>query len=196
MEIIARNSGSISLLCSAAGNPSPTVSWYRDGVKLTTTQGSDAGLGETWAKLFLPCVNSEDSGVYECVGEAVGQQISAETKLDVVGHPHFGCLPRGAGGSAPKILGWYNTVMVQSDRTAVLPCRVNDKAGKVQVLWRDSAGQPIEEDDNMQVKGTDLVITRVRWAHMGRYTCTVQNGFGVDMISTFVYPLAPAMNLV
>ena len=43
-----------------------------------------------------------------------------------------------------------------------------DKAGKVQVLWRDSAGQPIEEDDNMQVKGTDLVITRVRWAHMGR----------------------------
>ncbi len=25
-----------------------------------------------------------------------------------------------------------------------------------------------------------------------RFTCTVQNGFGVDMISTFLYPLAPS----
>ena len=25
-----------------------------------------------------------------------------------------------------------------------------------------------------------------------RFTCTAQNGFGVDMVSTFLYPLAPA----
>ena len=25
-----------------------------------------------------------------------------------------------------------------------------------------------------------------------RFTCTAHNGFGVDMISTFLYPLAPA----
>ena len=25
-----------------------------------------------------------------------------------------------------------------------------------------------------------------------RFTCTAQNGFGVDMVSSFLYPLAPA----
>jgi len=112
----------------------------------------------------------------------------------VVGHPHFGCLPRGAGGSPPKISGWYNTIMIQSGRTAHLPCNINDKAGKVQVMWRDNTGAPIEESENMLVKGTDLYISGVSWSHMGRYTCTAQNGFGVDMVSTFVYPLAPAMS--
>merc|ERR1711874_133210 len=28
--------------------------------------------------------------------------------------------------------------------------------------------------------GTDLVITGANWADMGRFTCTAQNGFGVD----------------
>jgi len=35
-------------------------------------------------------------------------------------------------------------------------------------------------------------ISEASWADMGRFTCTVQNGFGVDMVSSFLYPLAPA----
>ena len=27
---------------------------------------------------------------------------------------------------------------------------------------------------------------------ISRFTCTAHNGFGVDMVSTFLYPLAPA----
>eukprot|EP00088_Acartia_fossae_P052809 TRINITY_DN5983_c0_g1_i1.p1 TRINITY_DN5983_c0_g1~~TRINITY_DN5983_c0_g1_i1.p1 ORF type:complete len:236 (+),score=75.83 TRINITY_DN5983_c0_g1_i1:41-748(+) len=192
MEIVARNSGSITLLCSAAGNPTPSVAWFKDGVQLTSAQGTEEGLGETWAKLYLPCVNSEDAGVYECVAEAVGQQVTATTKVDVVGHPHFGCLPRGAGGRAPKVAGWFNTIMVQSGKSVRLPCHVDEKAGKVNIVWRDNAGNAISDSETLKVKGNDLVISGVTWSHMGRYTCTAQNGFGVDMVSTFVYPLAPS----
>jgi hypothetical protein len=32
----------------------------------------------------------------------------------------------------------------------------------------------------------------IKYSSSFRFTCTVQNGFGVDMISTFLYPLAPS----
>merc|ERR1712064_3307 len=70
MALVARSSGSITLTCSAIGNPSPAVSWYRDGVRLAGVQGRQGGLGEAWAKLNLPCITSEDAGLYECVAEA------------------------------------------------------------------------------------------------------------------------------
>merc|ERR1719167_538378 len=118
MSVIARSSGSLSLTCSCAGNPTPQVAWFKDGVKLSGTEGSPGGLGESWAGLNVPCLTGEHAGVYQCVGEAAGRQVSTSTKVDVVGHSHAavgggggaGCLPRGHGvGGAPKISGWYNT---------------------------------------------------------------------------------------
>ena len=50
----------------------------------------------------------------------------------------------------------------------------------------------MKNEGRYKTDGTDLVITGANWADMGRFTCTAQNGFGVDMISSFLYPLAPA----
>ena len=50
----------------------------------------------------------------------------------------------------------------------------------------------VKNEGRYKTDGTDLVITGANWADMGRFTCTAQNGFGVDMISSFLYPLAPA----
>merc|ERR1712198_82599 len=190
MALVARNSGSVTLTCSAAGNPTPAVAWYKDGVKVSGTQGSQGGLGETWSKLSLSCISADDAGIYECVGESAGRQVSSSTKVEVVGHPHSGCLPRGHGGSAPKITGWYNTIMLQSGKSARLACNIDESVGKVNVIWRDGMGKQVQESETVRIKGTDLIISDVNWSHMGRFTCTTQNGFGVDMISTFLYPLA------
>merc|ERR1712064_197020 len=102
---------------------------------------------------------------------------------EVVGHPHSGCLPRGQGGSGPKIGGWYNTLMIQSGKSVRSTCNVDESSGKV-----------VEESETVHFKGTDLIISDVSWSHMGRFTCTAQNGFGVDMVSTFLYPLVPAIS--
>jgi len=193
MAVVARSSGGVTLTCSVAGNPTPAVAWYKDGVQLAGTQGSPGGLGETWAKLNLPCVTPEDAGVYECTGEGGGRTVTTSTKIEVIGHPHSGCLPRGRGGAPPKISGWYSTVMIQSGESVRLACNVQGVAGKVSVVWRDGMGKQVKESQDTKIKGTDLVISGVSWAHMGRFTCTAHNGFGVDMISTFLYPLAPAL---
>jgi hypothetical protein len=69
---------------------------------------------------------------------------------------------------------------------------VQDSAEKHSVIWRNAAGEEVEEEGRFKLQGTDLLISQASWADMGRFTCTAQNGFGVDMVSSFLYPLAPA----
>jgi hypothetical protein len=83
------------------------------------------GLGETWAKLHIPCVSESDAGVYECRGVAAGQEVVVATKVEVVGHtPHSGCLHTDRQGAGPTITGWFSTVMIQSGDTARLVCNL------------------------------------------------------------------------
>ena len=86
-------------------------------------------MGETYAKLHLPCMSEADAGVYECHGVAAGQEVVVATKVEVVGHaPHSGCLPRDRQGAGPTITGWFSTVMIQSGETARLVCNLEVKA--------------------------------------------------------------------
>jgi len=191
--VAARTSGSLTLACSVTGSPTPTVAWYKGGKRLAGTTASPGGLGETWARLHLACLSEDDAGEYECKGEASGRHVSITTQLNVVHHaPHTGCRPRDRSGGPPTITGWHSTVMVNSGETARLSCSVQDSAEKHSVIWRNAAGEEVEEEGRFKLQGTDLLISQASWADMGRFTCTAQNGFGVDMVSSFLYPLAPA----
>ena len=46
---------------------------------------------------------------------------------------------------------------------------LQEKAGKVNIVWRDNAGNAISDSETLKVKGNDLVISGVTWSHMGRY---------------------------
>jgi|ERR1711874_27470 len=189
--IAARSSGSLTLTCSVTGSPTPNTAWYKEGKRMSGTEVTPGGLGETFAKLSLPCITEEDAGVYECRGAASGQEVVVATKVEVVGHaPHSGCLPREKHNAGPTITGWFSTVMIQSGETARLACSL-EGGGKKSVVWRDAAGNIVRSEGRYKTDGTDLVITGANWADMGRFTCTAQNGFGVDMVSSFLYPLAP-----
>eukprot|EP00092_Neocalanus_flemingeri_P003280 GFUD01003511.1.p1 GENE.GFUD01003511.1~~GFUD01003511.1.p1 ORF type:complete len:233 (+),score=60.77 GFUD01003511.1:27-725(+) len=191
--VAARSSGSLTLTCSVTGSPTPTTAWYKEGKRLSGIQISPGGLGETYAKLHLPCISEGDAGVYECRGGADGKEVVVATKVEVVGHsPHSGCLPKARQGAGPTITGWFSTVMIQSGETARLVCNLEDDGGKKSVIWRDAAGSVIKHEGRYKMDGTDLLISQANWADMGRFTCTAQNGFGVDMVSSFLYPLAPA----
>merc|ERR550532_3424718 len=112
--------------------------------------------------------------------QASGRHVSITTQLNVVHHsPHTGCRPRDRSGGPPTITGWHSTVMVNSGETARLSCSVQDSAEKHSVIWRNAAGEEVEEEGRFKLQGTDLLISQASWADMGRFTCTAQNGFGV-----------------
>jgi len=191
-HVTARVSGSLTITCSATGSPTPVTAWYKNGHKVAGSDASPGGLGESVAKLVLSCISEDDAGLYECRSHAGGQEVVVGTKVEVVGHkPLSACVPRSLQGSAPAITGWFSTVMIQSGDTAKLPCHVEGDSGGHSVIWRDADGSPISASGRYRLDGTDLVINDASWADMGRFTCTAQNGFGVDMVSTFLYPLAP-----
>jgi hypothetical protein len=43
---------------------------------------SPGGLGETWARVMLPCLAEEDAGLYECRAEGGGKHTSVSTKVN------------------------------------------------------------------------------------------------------------------
>ena len=82
-----RRSGELTLTCSATGSPAPSVAWYKDNLFVAhleedqDTSLEETSLGETVAKLTLPCISAKDVGQYECRASAGRQQISAVTQV-------------------------------------------------------------------------------------------------------------------
>ena len=86
-RVDVRASGDLTLTCSATGSPAPRVAWYKDDLfvaHLEEDQDQDKvenSLGETVARLTLPCMSAKDVGQYECRASAGRQQISAVTQV-------------------------------------------------------------------------------------------------------------------
>ena len=84
---------------------------------------SPGGLGETWAKLNIPCVREVDAGKYECRGESSGQKVVAATIVEVQRNKQKSrCLAKDRHDAGPTITGWFSTIMVQSGESVRLVC--------------------------------------------------------------------------
>jgi len=189
-RVDVRDTGEVVLTCSATGSPAPVVAWYKDGlfayheVDEDLVEVGSSSLGETVARLRLPCISAKDAGKYECRAIAGKQQVSAVTEVNVVAWEANLCSERGT----PEISVWRPTVMVEMGASVTLPCRANMAD---MVTWTDSTGEDVGNNGRIHVSDSgDLVITRVTWSDMGQYTCTVTNTAGRDAIQTFLYPLA------
>ena len=61
-----------TLMCTAAGSPTPTISWYRNGERVLTGEGDHTVVLPGGALFFLRTVEnhrSRDSGEYVCRAE-------------------------------------------------------------------------------------------------------------------------------
>lgn len=190
-----REGGNVVLLCSATGSPAPRLAWYKDSLFVShldwSVEEDVSSIGETVAKLTIPCLTNKHEGVYECRARAGEHEVSTTTILKVV--PNDGeaagvCVDNGR----PSISLWKETLLVEEGDTAVLPCRVENDVSGHQVLWRNSDGAAAQGNDvriSVQPNG-DLVIRELRFSDMGQYMCTVTGSGGSDTIHTFLYPLA------
>lgn len=100
----ARQHGSTTLQCSAAGSPAPSLAWYKNGEPVIKVpeivfypghgtnqigetgqaQGLDKSLGVAIAKLELECISEEDAGFYECVASQGQTTETVGTEVHVV----------------------------------------------------------------------------------------------------------------
>ena len=72
----------MTLTCNATGNPTPTISWTRNGSPLDNS--SRIGFSDGKKKLTITDVRRTDSKEYRCVAEnSVGNVTSNAAKLDV-----------------------------------------------------------------------------------------------------------------
>jgi len=214
-RVDVRASGEVLLSCSATGSPAPALAWYKDGLFTPHLEleelDAGASLGETVARLRLPCLTELQAGTYECRARAGRQELSVVTEVRVVDWQQ-GDLCSEAG--SPEVGVWSPTLMVEEGRTAVLRCRAMQGGleDKVETVWTNEDGEVLgkemlaaeeeeEDDSEKKVKKTvkhrltatgDLVVEEVSFADMGTYTCSLKNLMGSDSASTFLYPLAPS----
>jgi len=193
-----RRGGQLELTCSAAGSPAPTVAWYKNGLFVyhepdpSLTSSSNSSLGETIAKLRLPCISETDAGLYECRAVSGKLQESHVTTVKVVNTNYNDdddddtvC----SDNSDTDISMWRPTIMTTIGDTVVLPCRVSSPGTSVNIKW-SREGDDMTSD---HVTDTgDLVISHVAWSHMGQYTCTVTNMLTArtSSVTSFLYPMA------
>jgi Down syndrome cell adhesion molecule len=114
---------SVSLKCSASGNPTPQIAWLLDGFQLSTkneriligqyvtisgmnnaqrektTHGEknnfhfNSYLGEVISHVNITAVKNEDGGEYECIAQSRAGQASHSARLNIYGLPYIRPMP-------------------------------------------------------------------------------------------------------
>nr|XP_050851568.1 cell adhesion molecule Dscam2-like isoform X6 [Vespula vulgaris] len=155
---------SVSLKCSAAGNPTPQISWLLDGFPLPQNDRLLIGqyvtvYGDVISHVNITSVKPEDGGEYECTASSRAGDSKHSARLNIYGLPYVRPM---------------STVSAVAGKQLYIKCPV--------------AGYPIEsivwEKGNVRLptnmrqrvaNGTLFIDTVQRAADQGIYTCTARN---------------------
>lgn len=81
---------SVSLKCSAAGNPTPQISWLLDGFELPQNDRLLIGqyvtvYGDVISHVNITTVKAEDGGEYECIASSRAGKSRHSARLNIYG---------------------------------------------------------------------------------------------------------------
>lgn len=81
---------SVSLKCSAAGNPTPQISWLLDGFPLPQNDRLLIGqyvtvYGDVISHVNITTVKPEDGGEYECIASSRAGEARHSARLNIYG---------------------------------------------------------------------------------------------------------------
>ena len=138
-RVDARKTGELVLTCSATGAPAPSISWYKDDLFVShhdfTMEEKSSSLGETVARLRLPCITEVDAGQWKCRARAGRKEVSALTEVKVVKFDMNLCREDGK----PEISMWRPTMMIAENSVVILPCRVKNPHDH-RISWTNGRG--------------------------------------------------------
>uniref|UniRef100_A0A8C0L4U3 Basement membrane-specific heparan sulfate proteoglycan core protein n=1 Tax=Canis lupus dingo TaxID=286419 RepID=A0A8C0L4U3_CANLU len=175
----------VRLYCRAAGVPSTTITWRKEGGSLPPQARSERA---EIATLLIPAITAADAGFYLCV--ATSPAGTAQARIQVVVLPGAGSPPVRIESSSPT---------VTEGQTLDLNCVVAGLA-HTSITWYKRGGSL---PPHSQVHGSRLRLPQVSPADSGEYVCRVENEAGAKEASIIVsvfhsthsgssYTLAPA----
>ncbi|XP_017758317.1 PREDICTED: Down syndrome cell adhesion molecule-like protein Dscam2 isoform X12 [Eufriesea mexicana] len=158
----------VSLKCSAAGNPTPQVTWALDGFPLPNNGRFLIGQygtvhGDVISHVNISHVMVEDGGEYSCTAENRAGKVTHVARLNVYGLPYIRLIPK---------------VTAVAGETLRLKCPV---AGyPIEEIKWERANRELPDDLRQKVlKDGTLVITSVQKnGDAGVYTCSARNKQG------------------
>ncbi|XP_059546878.1 basement membrane-specific heparan sulfate proteoglycan core protein isoform X8 [Myotis daubentonii] len=148
----------VRLYCRAAGVPSATITWRKEGGSLPTQARSEH---TDIATLLIPAITTADAGFYLCV--ATSPAGTAQARIQVVVLPGASPLPVRIESSSSS---------VTEGQTLDLNCVVTGLP-HAQVTWYKRGGSL---PPHTQVHGSRLRLPQVSSADSGEYVCRVENG--------------------
>ncbi|KAK3920463.1 Down syndrome cell adhesion molecule-like protein Dscam2 [Frankliniella fusca] len=156
---------SVSLKCSAAGQPTPTISWSLDGFPLPTNHRFLIGQyvtvhGDVISHVNISHVTVEDGGEYRCIAENRAGRAHHAARLNVYGLPYIRQIPK---------------VTAVAGETMEIKCPVAGYPIE-EIKWeRGSTELPRDLRQKVTSSGV-LVVERVQKStDGGLYTCTARN---------------------
>ncbi|KAK4307585.1 hypothetical protein Pmani_020652 [Petrolisthes manimaculis] len=190
--------GAATIECTATGNPTPHLTWTKDGhnsIFLITSILSSAGSttetlfsGVGIARLVIGEASPSHTSLYLChASNVVSSLPPVSTKLIVTQPPRVASEAAGAGGSWAGVGG-----------SGRLVCRVR-AAPAPSFTWTTHTGLTLQSGPKYTVHDPQLVDGLVLWASVlevgnvekedyMRYTCTAHNPLGSDSASLALNP--------
>ncbi|XP_076249074.1 Down syndrome cell adhesion molecule 2 isoform X9 [Calliopsis andreniformis] len=158
----------VSLKCSAAGNPTPQVSWALDGFPLPTNGRFVIGQyvtvhGDVISHVNISHVMVEDGGEYSCTAENRAGKVTHAARLNVYGLPYIRLIPK---------------VTAVAGETLRLKCPV---AGyPIEEIKWERANRELPDDLRQKVlpDGTLVISSVQKKGDAGVYTCSARNKQG------------------
>ncbi|EMP24866.1 Basement membrane-specific heparan sulfate proteoglycan core protein, partial [Chelonia mydas] len=149
----------VRLYCRAAGSPTATITWEKQGGSLPPQSRSEH---TDIATLVIPSITAADSGVYLCIGTSPAGVGSARIEVVVL----------RASGVEPPIRIEASSSSVTEGQTLDLNCLIAGQAPATVTWYKRGGSLPARH----QVSGSHLRISQVSAADSGEYVCRVSIG--------------------
>ena len=159
---------SVSLKCSASGNPLPEINWELDGKKMTSSERIQighftAGTNEIISYLNVTAMQTNDGGLYKCTATSKVGNAEHAARYNVYGLPFVKPMDKAA---------------VVAGETMMVTCPV---AGyPIETIVWEKAGRTLPVNRRQQVfqNGTLVIENVQRQGDQGAYTCIAKNSQG------------------
>uniref|UniRef100_A0A0N5AXD1 Ig-like domain-containing protein n=1 Tax=Syphacia muris TaxID=451379 RepID=A0A0N5AXD1_9BILA len=199
-SVEAKAGDTVTLKCSASGNPPPNIFWLFNNKPYEELEDDEDLLedelnegkfvvGETLtsSKLVIDCIQSRNAGSYACVAYNQKQRIVSEVEVTVYrGHQ---CNKKLS--YAPRISVWTSERMENCYLAVQLYCRTSYNTVETRIQWHHYNGSELSDRLYKVLENGDLFIPVVLPEMLGSYICVATNSYGEDQITTSFIPLEP-----